>query len=401
MTAAKARVGALVASTALTAALVGHGSPANAADVQSQQWYLNSMNAEGLWKVSTGRGITVAVVDSGVGKTPGLQGKLLAGEDVTGTPGGPNDDFNGHGTTMAELIAGSGEGGGIRGLAPDAKILPLRKSAKGYGADSGDSHKAIRVAADSEARIINLSFGGPEWYQSLEDSIRYAISKGKLVFAAVGNSGDGENKKEYPAGLHGVVGVGASDKDGKVEKYSQHGNYIDLAAPSGQLPGYCDKSLTKYCTSSGGTSSATAITSAAAALIWSKHPDWTANQVLRVLIDTAGRDWPKDNPSIYLGYGLIRPARNILKNQGNPGPANIDPISGKSTIAEPSKPVGSPEPSAAEGSSEGSAKPSVNPEAANASSSSGDSGKYWLIGIAAAGVLALGVAVVARQRRGV
>ena len=78
---------------------------------------------------------------------------------------------------------------------------------------------------------------------------------------------------------------------------------------------------------------ASAIASGAAALIWSKHPYWTANQVLRVMIDTAGRDWPKDKPSKYLGYGLIRPARNVLHGEGSPGAGNINPLTNEKTTA--------------------------------------------------------------------
>ena len=70
--------------------------------------------------------------------------------------------------------------------------------------------------------------------------------------------------------------------------YSQHGDVVDIAAPGSDIPGWCDKTFKTYCGGDGGTSSATAIASASAALIWSLHPDWTANQVLRVMFDTAG-----------------------------------------------------------------------------------------------------------------
>ena len=81
------------------------------------------------------------------------------------------------------------------------------------------------------------------------------------MFAAVGNDGDGKNKIHYPAFFRDVVGVGATDEKGKVSKFSQSGNYIDLVAPGSDIPGWCDESFKRYCGGDGGTSSATAFAS--------------------------------------------------------------------------------------------------------------------------------------------
>ncbi|MGW6533487.1 S8 family serine peptidase [Streptomyces venezuelae] len=306
---------------------------ASSADVEPKQWYLDAMSAEKLWKISTGEGIKVAVVDSGVRVTPSLKGRVLPGKDVTGRPGGAEDDYEGHGTTMAELIAGSGRGGGLQGLAPDAEIIPVRTTTgKELGKKLGDTPAAIRAAADSDARIINMSFGSDYMSQAERAAVKYAASKGKLLFAGVGNDAQTKNFVGYPAAYPEVVGVSAAGRSGKVAKFSEFGEYVDLAAPGLDIPRWCDKTFRSYCDEGGGgTSAATAIASASAALVWSKHPDWTANQVLRVLIDTAGRDWPKDEPSDYLGYGLIRPARNVVKGEGKPGPADVDPITNRRT----------------------------------------------------------------------
>ncbi|MFH8611766.1 S8 family serine peptidase [Streptomyces sp. NPDC018029] len=318
--------------------LLGTGmAPAAAgADVHSKQWYLDAMSADELWKVSTGEGIKVAVVDSGVRVTPSLEGRVLPGKDITDSEGGATDDYSGHGTTMAELIAGSGKGGGLRGLAPDAGIIPIRTALdKKLGKRDGDSPDAIRAAADSDAHIISMSFGSDFMSQAEKAAVKYASSKGKLLFASVGNDARQENFIGYPAAYPGVTGISAADRSGKVARYSEFGEYVDLAAPGLDIPRWCDKTFRSYCDEGGGgTSAATAIASASAALVWSKHPDWTANQVLRVLIDTAGRDWPKDEPSDYLGYGLIRPARNVVKGEGKPGPADVDPITNKKTAVD-------------------------------------------------------------------
>jgi type VII secretion-associated serine protease mycosin len=301
-----------------------------AADVQSKQWYLNAMDAEGMWEVSTGEGIKVAVLDSGVNpETPSLKGQVLVDDVPKAVSHGATNDYAGHGTTMAELIAGTGDAGGLRGLAPGAKIIPIQVDLK----DNPDKKApevaaAIKAAADSNAQIINMSISSDIIDPDVEKAIKYAQSKGKLMFAATGNDAQTKNFIGYPAAFPYVVGVAATDKSGKVAEYSEHGNYVDLAAPGLNLPRWCDATFRSYCDEGGGgTSSATAITSASAALIWSAHPDWTANQVLRTMIDTAGRTWAKGERSNYVGYGAVRPRKVLENNSINPGSAATDPLS--------------------------------------------------------------------------
>ncbi|HET9382144.1 MAG TPA: S8 family serine peptidase, partial [Streptomyces sp.] len=254
------------------------------------------MKAYDMWKVSTGRGVKVAVIDSGVNAdTASLQGQVLSDEVSRSVAYGATEDYDGHGTTMAELIAGTGADGSLKGLAPEAKIVPYRikfdnLTDKEERNKTATSAQAIRAAADSDVKIINMSFGSPGDDSEEEAAIKYAQSKGKLMFAGVGNGGEESGLIDYPAAYPYVVGVAASDEDGSVAKFSDHGNYVDLASPGLNVPSWCDKTFRSYCTGKG-TSHATAIASASAALVWSAHPDWTANQVLASLIDTAGRDW--------------------------------------------------------------------------------------------------------------
>ncbi|MFE9768563.1 S8 family serine peptidase [Streptomyces sp. NPDC005808] len=317
---------------ALAVLSVGLAPGAAADDVQSQQWYLSAMRADEMWKVSTGEGVKVAVIDSGVNPdTPSLQGQVLVDEVPKTVAYHPTEDYDGHGTSMAELIAGTGAGGGLKGLAPGAEIVPYR-IAFGDLKDETEIEnapipaEAIRAAADTDAKIISMSFGNPYFDPDEEAAIKYAQSKGKLMFASVGNEAETKNFIGYPAAYKYVVGVAASDESGKVGEFSEHGNYVDLAAPGLDVPIWCDATFRSYCDGEG-TSMATAIASASAALIWSAHPDWTANQVLGSLIDTAGRDWPENKPSIYLGYGLVRPRMVLADSDINPGPADTDPLS--------------------------------------------------------------------------
>ncbi|MGW0908226.1 S8 family serine peptidase [Streptomyces sp. NPDC002853] len=374
-------------------------------DVRSQQWHLDAMGADDLWKVSTGKGIKVAVVDTGVSETPSLEGRVQPGKDVTDLPGGSRDDYDRHGTTMAELIVGSGRGGGIQGLAPGAKVVSFRTNlGDKFGKEGSRSAEAIRAAADSDAQIISMSFGSDYMYPDEKESVKYAASKGKLMFASVGNDREKKNFIGYPAAYPSVTGVSAADKSGKVAKFSERGDYVDLAAPGLGLPTWCDETFRSYCEDGDGTSAATAIASASAALIWSKHPNWTANQVLRVLLDTAGRDWPKDDPSMYLGYGLVRPAPNLLEGRGDPGPADVDPLTNEKTPGAGTGTGKEASPSASSPASSQPPKGATDDGAAAAASSAkpGESdGQLWLIvgSIAAAAVIGGSAFAVMRARR--
>ncbi|MEV6425463.1 S8 family serine peptidase [Streptomyces sp. NPDC051662] len=411
---------ALAVVGACTLGIVGMAPAAIAADdVRSKQWYLDAMNAEDIWKSATGKGIKVAVIDTGVNpSTPSLRGQVLEGFDASETEGEATDDYNGHGTTMAELIAGTGEGGGLRGLAPDAKIIPMRitntdlQNKKKVNAQ--DSEDAIRAAADSDAQIINMSFGSEYANMGESDAVKYAQSKGKLFFAGVGNSAKEGNKKQYPASYSQVVGVAATDTDGKVADYSQHGEFVDIAAPGSNLPRWCDANFKSYCFGSNGTSAATAIASASAALIWSANPDWTANQVLRVMFESAGRseDSKPGTVSNYVGHGIVRPGAHINRGVGKPGDPNLSPLTNERTPGSPGAP-GSSESSASAGSSapsESASEPAAGaseaPEgdkavAAGASKSTEDDSQLGLIlgGAAVVVVLAGGAFFFLRKRR--
>ncbi|MFC9145351.1 S8 family serine peptidase [Streptomyces bacillaris] len=401
-------LGALAAVASWSVVFAGVAQPAAAADVQSKQWYLKAMQAEEMWKITTGEGIKVAVIDSGVNpNTPSLKGQVLKGLDATGATGDENDDYDGHGTNMAELIAGTGAGGGLKGLAPGAKIIPMRVSDTEFqnrnSVNARDVEDAIRAAADSDAKIINMSISSPYSSPEEREAVEYAESKGKLFFAAVGNDGAGANQEEYPAGYPQVVGVAAADRDGKVAKYSQHGNTVNIAAPGQEIPHWCDNSFQSYCDGDGGTSAATAIASASAALVWSANPDWTANQVLNVLFDTAGRDWKKGDRSAYLGHGLIRPAMNILKGKGDPGDPDISPLTNERTNGSPA----SPSPSAPAPASDPPAQSGKGSEAdetvaagdSKAQASGDDGAPLSLILGGIAGVAVLGGVVFALVRR--
>ncbi|WP_371799573.1 type VII secretion-associated serine protease mycosin [Streptomyces sp. NBC_01707] len=379
-------------------------TPAHADSVRSMQWHLDAMKAEKMWETSTGDGVTVAVIDSGVDATnPDLAGQVLKGLNLEHNVSGDEfKDYNGHGTGMASIIAGTGKsrgGNGAFGLAPGAKILPIRifdptKAANQASADQAfnrDASTAIRYAVDHGVKIVNISLGHATGSQQLTAAVKYALDKGSLIFAAVGNSGDKANMVEYPAGTPGVVGVGAIGEDLRKTDESQYGGQVDLSAP-GEDVVYACAGETGVCRGHG-TSDATAIASASAALIWSKHPDWTNNQVLRVMLNTAGGPTSGAERTDYIGYGIVRP-RIALKTPGDPGPAGEYPLPDLAA-AESAQP--SAKPSQATGSSEGDDKPATAAPAAGTDSNTG----LWIgLGIGAAALTGAAVTALAiRSRR--
>ncbi|MEU5180990.1 type VII secretion-associated serine protease mycosin [Streptomyces longwoodensis] len=390
------------AATALLLLLVGAtAAPTAAASTRQEQWFLDAMHAEEMWKISTGKGITVAVIDSGVNSAnPDLAGRVLPGEDFAeDQPGDEHTDYNGHGTGMAGLIAATGAYGGGKGaygLAPGAKVLPVRmpKAETAANQAAGDERfndiapRAIRYAVDAGARVINISLGHVEGSPQLTAAVKYALEKGALVFASVGNSGNTTNQAEYPAATPGVVGVAAVGKDLRRTAESEFGPQVDMAAPGDDLVYACG-GKTGLCEGHG-TSGATALASASAALIWSVHPDWTNNQVLRVMLNTLGAptDGAKRNDSI--GYGIVRP-RIALTDPGDPGPADVYPLPDLKATA-----------SASPSTAPSEADKGADTAPAAAREEGGDSVPWVAVVIGVAVLLAAviaGVIVVARRRR--
>lgn len=385
-----------VSSAAIGLLLVGvAAAPAMAESTRSKQWFLDAMQAESMWKASTGKDVTVAVIDTGVDpNNPDLKGRVLKGKDFapSSRAGDEHTDYNGHGTGMAGLIAGTGAfsgGNGAFGLAPGAKILPVRMPGPGDISPfevNARLSQAIRYAADAGAQVINISLTAGNDSQQVTSAVKYALNKGSLIFAGVGNSGDKGNPVQYPAATPGVVGVGAVGKDLHKTVFSEYGQQVDISAPGDEMVHACG-GKTGLCESHG-TSDATAIASASAALIWSKHPAWTNNQVLRVMLNTIGAPTGGEKRNDSIGYGIVRP-RIALKTPGDPGPANKYPL--------PDYPVGASKPS------KGAQAPDASSSAAPAAASNGDDSNapLWIgVGVGAAVVIAAGIAIpVTRSRK--
>jgi subtilisin family serine protease len=188
-------------------------SAASNDSLRSLQWDLDRLRTDEAWRRSTGAGITVAVVDSGVDAAhPDLAGQILPGADFITGQEGVAIDPHGHGTHVAGTIAAlAGNGAGIAGLAPNARILPVRvlgDNGSGYMSDVADG---IVYAADRGAHVINLSISSTVQVSAVSNAVAYARGKGVVVVAAAGNARRSGNPASYPAADEGVIAVAATD----------------------------------------------------------------------------------------------------------------------------------------------------------------------------------------------
>nr|WP_236646993.1 type VII secretion-associated serine protease mycosin [Micromonospora acroterricola] len=261
--------------------------------------YLRATEAH---RITRGRGVIVAVPDTGVQPHPDLRKNLLQGVDIIagGTGNGQNDQ-NSHGTGMAGLIAAHGQGKdlGALGLAPEASILPIRDTPSDGQGDPNALATGIDFAVRNGADVISISsVGGPGI--SLQRSVRAALAANVIVVASAGNRPE-DAAVGYPASEKGVIAVGGIDRAGNRAAISVTGPEVDVVAPAVDI--YSTSINGKYRKGTG-TSDATAIVAGAAALIRSKYPYLPAQEVAHRLTATAIDKGPPGRDDEY-GYGVI------------------------------------------------------------------------------------------------
>jgi hypothetical protein len=245
--------------------------------------------------LAKGDNVLVAVIDSGIdGNHPELAGSIAGTFDALSAPAAPHQ----HGTAIASLIAAHGK---LMGSAPDAKILAARAfDPKAAGAEGTTFNilKSLDWAAAQGARVINMSFAGPD-DPAIHRSLEAARKKGIVLVAAAGNAG-AKSPPLYPAADPNVIAVSATDADDKLFEQSNRGRYITVAAPGAQiLVAIPDKGYEM----SSGTSYSAAEVSGIVALMLQRKPDLTPDKVKTILRATAKDLGPK-GPDAMFGAGL-------------------------------------------------------------------------------------------------
>lgn len=328
----------------------------------SQQWGLHLMRAPSAWELTRGSpDVVVAVIEKGIDvEHPDLSGQFLPGWDLWDDDNSVNDtskprrhmDSTDHGTHISGIIAACADNGiGIAGVAPECRILPVRVNTY----HDGELARGIRFAVDNGARVINLSDVGymynvkhglptiysawtPPQSEELWKACVYAQQHNVLIINATGGN-QAHNVAKYPALCPGVVNVASADKGGRMADFSDYGDLTEVAAPSGwrgynlandpsrrilplaeedvmtaTLGAHPQEEYGVLSTISGehggyvewsGGCMAIGHVSGLAALVWSRHPGLTAEEVRMVMRNTAqqpagGSGW---NP--FMGHGLI------------------------------------------------------------------------------------------------
>ncbi|WP_372443822.1 type VII secretion-associated serine protease mycosin [Streptomyces adelaidensis] len=316
-------------------------------------WALQRVNLDQLWALSTGKNVQVAVIDTGVDvknrqlteAVDAAEGanylpvKNAKGEKIDRGNGSGTTDTVGHGTRVAGIIAARPlKGTGFVGMAPDAEIIPIKQNnAEGDGT-ALTLASSIRHAVDVGADIINISQDTANAVKPdvrLEQAVEHALESNVVVVASAGNDGLGGNVKvTYPASYEGVLAVAASDRNNERASFSQSGEFVGVAAPGVDMistvpgGGHC---------SDNGTSFSAPYVAGVAALLKSKYPKWTAQQIVAQIEQTAERSIPGHDRLV--GWGVIDPVKAL-------------------TDVDPEHPVESPKPE--DGVAKGEA-PAVTP----------------------------------------
>ncbi|MFG2047160.1 type VII secretion-associated serine protease mycosin [Micromonospora sp. NPDC048935] len=270
--------------------------------VRSDQWHLTYLKTSEAQQICRGAGVIVAVPDTGVQPHPDLRRNLLQGTDIlAGGDGNGQSDQHSHGTGMAGLIAAHGQGAnlGVLGIAPEARILPIRDTPADGKEEPDNLAAAINFAIRNGADIISISSVGGAGIP-LQRSIKAALAADVVVVASAGNHPQ-DAAVGYPASEEGVIAVGGIDRDGNHAAVSVTGPEIDVVAPAVDI--YSTSIDGKYRKGTG-TSDATAIVAGAAALIRSKYPYLPAREVAHRLTATAVDKGPPGRDDEY-GYGVI------------------------------------------------------------------------------------------------
>ena len=272
-----------------------------------KQWNMRSINIETAWDETKGSGITVAVIDTGITPVPDLEAtKFVRGYDFVNDQVDALDD-NGHGTHVAGTVAQSTNNGyGVTGVAYEASLMPLKVLSAGGSGTVSDIAESIKFAADNGADVINMSIGGGGVSQLMQEAIDYAHSKGVVMIAAAGNSG--QNSASYPARYPHVIGVSALDSVGEKAPYSNYGAGVDISAPGGSESGKIVQETINPQTNEAvfagfqGTSMASPHVAGVAALI--KASGVTNPDDIETVLQQSSRS-VEDDPLNYFGAGQL------------------------------------------------------------------------------------------------
>lgn len=327
-------------------ALLGGARPASSSNdtYWSNLWGIRKIGADKAWATGTGKGVTIAIVDTGVDPThEDLRRNVISGWDVIAGDATPRDE-NGHGTHVAGIAAAVANNGlGVAGVAPDAKIMPVRVLGPDGTGSSTDVDTGIRWAADHGAKVINLSLGDNIVIEdvsggSMASAVDYAWSKGAICVVAAGNSGFFRTEFQQSK----AIIVTATRPDDQQASYATSVGLAPwgIAAPGGDSnDGQASEILSSFWSSKGskyayemGTSMATPHVSGAAAIL--RGLGLTPQQTVDRLLSTAKDIGPSGNDMTF-GHGRLDVAAAVAGLHRAGTTASAPPTSGAAPQTQP------------------------------------------------------------------
>jgi len=289
----------------------------------SKRWYLSVINAQQAWDIQMGnRNIKIAILDNGIDiRHPDLSSKIvaeidLANNDSDPTPPKETEEWS-HGTHVSGLAGAATDNGiGIASIGFNVSLMAVKISRDSTsGKTMSYGYQGIVWAADHGANVINMSWGGPGFYQTGQNVVNYAYNKGCVLVAAAGN--DGNTSPSYPADYHHVIAVASTNADDTKSSFSQYGKAVDVCAPGGSNSnGYGIFSTVDFATSKygymEGTSMASPIVAGLSGLMLSEDSTLTPEK-LEAIMKATSDNIDAENPSYVglLGAGRINAFKAI------------------------------------------------------------------------------------------
>jgi hypothetical protein len=285
-----------------------------------QAWHLTKLEAPAAWDVSTGNGVVVAILDSGVdGQHPDLAGQLVPGWNFA-TNDANTSDVYGHGTQVAGAAAAATANGiGVAAVGWNARIMPVRVTGTDGSASAWAISQGLSYAVEHGARVMNLSFAGVGGSASVLSAADYAVANGGVVVAAAGNCGCVDPTADSPA----LLTVGATDATDALASFSSRGNHVDVSAP-----GVAIATTTRgggYGTPSG-TSFSSPVGAGVVALMLAANPGLRAADVEAIFAATAV-DLGDAGWDAAFGHGRVNARAAVEAARAQPAPLDAKPPS--------------------------------------------------------------------------
>ncbi|HAJ91106.1 MAG TPA: peptidase S8 [Gammaproteobacteria bacterium] len=278
-----------------------------------EQWHLSKIQASVAWGVSTGNGVTIAVLDSGVEDShPDLAGSMVPGWNVVSNNSNTSP-IGLHGTAVAGAVAATGNNGiGVASIAWRARIMPVRISNRSDGwADGGDMADGILWAADHGARVVNISYDIGVASSVINDAAQYLRNKGGLLVMSAGNNNTNNGSSENPY----IINVAATTDTDARASFSNYGNYIDVSAPGEHVVTTWENGGYGW---GDGTSFSSPLAAGVIALIKAANPNLSVNEVETILKNSAD-DLGASGWDRYFGHGRVNAAVAVqMATQASP-----------------------------------------------------------------------------------